>query len=163
MLFSNPKKSHLDILRNKFNTKSNTKSGLGDFKIKNNFSQYKILSNNNNSRINSPKKKDDVKNNYDKYKYNPNLNRNRVYSSKKTNRNDLYNFRGLSNNKNHSFCSNDSSRNNSFDSGGGWDGNLLKNQMPQVKRSELNTAINERNINRKKFIDKINSPNKNFY
>ena len=154
ILFSNSNNSHLENLRNKFSTKpNNNKNGLGDFKIKNNYSQYRIMNGNNRSRINSPQRKDDKKYNYEKYKYNPNLNTNRIYSSKKSNRNYLYNYRGLSNNRNHSFSlDNSSSRNNSFDSG------LLDgSQMPQVKRSDLNSALNERNRNRKKFLDKINS------
>ena len=154
ILFSNSNNSHLENLRNKFSTKpNNNKNGLGDFKIKNNYSQYRIMNGNNRSRINSPQRKDDKKYNYEKYKYNPNLNTNRIYSSKKSNRNYLYNYRGLSNNRNHSFSlDNCSSRNNSFDSG------LLDgSQMPQVKRSDLNSALNERNRNRKKFLDKINS------
>ena len=154
ILFSNSNNSHLENLRNKFNTKSNNnKNGLLDFKIKNNYSQYRIMNGNNRSMINSPQKKEDKKYNYEKYKYNPNLNTNRINSSKKSNRNYLYNYRGLSKNRNHSFSlENSSSRNNSFDSG------LLDgNQIPQVKRSDLNSALNERNRNRKKFLDKINS------
>ena len=163
MLFSNSNSSHLDNLKNKFSTKSNkSKNLLGDFKIKNNYSQYKIVKSNSKSRINSPTNKKDVKNNYDKYKYNPSLNKNRVYSSKRSNKNGLYNFRGASNKRNYSFClDNSSSSKKNLDGGDDWEGNILKDQMPQVKRSELKSALNERDKRRKKFLDNINSKNNN--
>ena len=163
MLFSNSNSSHLDNLKNKFSTKSNkSKNLLGDFKIKNNYSQYKIVKSNSKSRINSPTNKKDVKNNYDKYKYNPSLNKNRVYSSKRSNKNGLYNFRGASNKRNYSFClDNSSSSKKNLDGGDDWEGNILKDQIPQVKRSELKSALNERDKRRKKFLDNINSKNNN--
>ena len=161
MLFSNSNNSRLDNVRNNFNTKSKGNlNGLGDFRTKNNYSQYRIINNSNSkAKINSPQRKEDIKYNYEQYKYNPNLNKDRVKSSRKTKRNDLINFKGLSNNRNHSFSLDNNSANNSFDSGGGWDGKI-RGQIPQVKRSELNSALNERNKNRKKFLDKVNSSNK---
>ena len=139
--------SHLDNMRNKFNIKPNNN------KIKNNYSHYKIR---NNSRIQSPIKKEDKKYDYEKYRYNPNLNKDRISSSKKK-KNEQMNFKGLYNKRNKSFCFDNNSRNNSFDSGGGWDGNLVNENEKKIKRKELNSALNEKNKKRQKFLDKINS------
>ena len=160
VLFSNSSNSHLDNMRSKFSSKPNqSKNLLSDFKTKNNNSKYKIINSNSKSRINSPKDKNDVKYNYENYNYKPNLNKNRIFSSKKNvNRNNLYNFRGLSNRKNYSFSLDNSSNGNSLDN---WDGNILNGQTPQIKRSELNSALDERNKRRKKFLDNINSANNN--
>ena len=157
IVVNNSNNNHLENMRNKFTKQTNNNNNkLGDYKMRNNNSQFRIIDVQRRSRINSPQVKDDKKYNYDKYKYNPTLNKNRVYSSKKNNKNDLFNFRKL-NKKNHSFClDNSSNGNNSFDSGGAWDGNIIKDQMPQIKRSDLNSAINERNNSRKQFLDKIN-------
>ncbi len=139
--------SHLDNMRNKFNIKPSNN------KIKNNYSHYKIR---NNSRIQSPVKKEDKKYDYEKYRYNPNLNKDRINSSKKK-KNEQMNFKGLYNKRNKSFCFDNNSGNNSFDSVGGWDGNLVNENEKKIKRKELNSALNEKNKKRQKFLDKINS------
>ncbi len=139
--------SHLDNMRNKFNIKPSNN------KIKNNYSHYKIR---NNSRIQSPVKKEDKKYDYEKYRYNPNLNKDRISSSKKK-KNEQMNFKGLYNKRNKSFCFDNNSGNNSFDSVGGWDGNLVNENEKKIKRKELNSALNEKNKKRQKFLDKINS------
>ena len=163
IIVNNSNNNHLESMRSKFSTKQNNNNNnkLGNFKIKDNNSQYRIMRTKNNSRINSPKGKDDKKYNYDKYKYDPSLNKNRIYSSKKNNKKDLFNFRALYKRSNSFSLDNSSNGNNSFDSGGPWDGTVIKDQMPQIKRSDLNSALNERNNNRKKFLDKINNANNN--
>ena len=93
---------------------------------------------------------------YEKYRYNPNLNKDRISSSKKK-KNEQMNFKGLYNKRNKSFCFDNNSGNNSFDSVGGWDGNLVNENEKKIKRKELNSALNEKNKKRQKFLDKINS------
>ena len=156
MLFSNKKNSHLDNLKNKFNVNNSNTNLLLDYKTKNNYSSYKIISNDNNkTKTNSPIRKSSTNNNYNYnnqnqiynlYKYNSNLNTNRINSLNKNNNNSFI----LDNNKN-----NYPSNNTTFDSG-----NYIKDQIPQIKKSELNNALYQRNINRQKFLDNINSPNK---
>ena len=146
--------SHLDNMRNKFNIKSNNnKLELLDYKIKNNYSHYKIR---NTSRIQSPTRKEDKKYDYDKYKYDPNLNKNRVISSNK-NKNERMNFKGLYNKRNKSFCLDNNSRNNSFDSKGGWDGTIVDDNKKKIKRKELISVLDENNKKRQQFFYKINS------
>ena len=160
MLFSSKKNSHLDNLKNKFNINNNNNLLL-DYKTKNDYASYKILSNDNNkTKTNSPIRKNNNNNInsnhiYNQYKYNTNLNRNRVKSSvKNNNANDYLNYTGAHN----SFIldNNNQSNNSTFDSGNAY----LKDQVPQIKRSDLNNALSQRNRNRQKFLDNINSPNK---
>ena len=148
MLFSNKKSSHLDNLKNKFNMNNNNNLLL-DYKTKNNYSSYKIISNDNNkTKTNSPiRKNNDYNSNhiYNLYKYNSNLYNNRFNSLDKNN-----NSFTLDNNIN-----NNQSKNTTFDSG-----NYIKDQIPQIKKSDLNNALYQRNINRQKLLDNINSANK---
>jgi hypothetical protein len=156
MLFSGKKNSHLDNLKNKFNTNNNNNLLL-DYKTKNNYSSYKILSNDNNkTKTNSPLRKNNSNINqiYNLYKYNSNINKNRISSSNRDN--NIYNRNENFNNKiqnNNSFIL-DYNKNNTIDTGS----LLLKGQIPQIKKSDLNNALYQRNINRQ-FI--VNSQNKN--
>ena len=156
MLFSGKKNSHLDNLKNKFNTNNNNNLLL-DYKTKNNYSSYKILSNDNNkTKTNSPLRKNNSNINqiYNLYKYNSNINKNRISSSNRDN--NIYNRNENFNNKiqnNNSFIL-DYNKNNTIDTGS----LLLKGQIPQIKKSDLNNALYQRNINRQ-FI--ANSQNKN--
>ena len=156
MLFSGKKNSHLDNLKNKFNTNNNNNLLL-DYKTKNNYSSYKILSNDNNkTKTNSPLRKNNSNINqiYNLYKYNSNINKNRISSSNRDN--NIYNRNENFNNKiqnNNSFIL-DYNKNNTIDTGN----LLLKGQIPQIKKSDLNNALYQRNINRQ-FI--VNSQNKN--
>jgi hypothetical protein len=162
ILFSSKKNTHLENMKNKFNLNSNNKNTLMDYKTKNNYSSYKILSddnkktkNNSNSSIKKPSTSD-INHIYNLYKYNSSLNK--LNSPKKIN------YSGInSKNNNNSFSldnlngnNNNQSRNSTFDSGNMY----LKDQMPQIKKSDLNNALNQRNISRKKFLDNINSPKK---
>ena len=156
MLFSGKKNSHLDNLKNKFNTNNNNNLLL-DYKTKNNYSSYKILSNDNNkTKTNSPLRKNNSNINqiYNLYKYNSNINKNRISSSNRDN--NIYNRNENFNNKiqnDNSFIL-DYNKNNTIDTGS----LLLKGQIPQIKKSDLNNALYQRNINRQ-FI--VNSQNKN--
>ena len=156
MLFSGNKNSRLDNLKNKFNTNNNNNLLL-DYKTKNNYSSYKILSNDNNkTKTNSPLRKNNSNINqiYNLYKYNSNINKNRISSSNRDN--NIYNRNENFNNKiqnNNSFIL-DYNKNNTIDTGS----LLLKGQIPQIKKSDLNNALYQRNINRQ-FI--VNSQNKN--
>ena len=156
MLFSGKKNSRLDNLKNKFNTNNNNNLLL-DYKTKNNYSSYKILSNDNNkTKTNSPLRKNNSNINqiYNLYKYNSNINKNRISSSNRDN--NIYNRNENFNNKiqnNNSFIL-DYNKNNTIDTGN----LLLKGQIPQIKKSDLNNALYQRNINRQ-FI--VNSQNKN--
>ena len=156
MLFSGKKNSHLDNLKNKFNTNNNNNLLL-DYKTKNNYSSYKILSNDNNkTKTNSPLRKNNSNINqiYNLYKYNSNINKNRISSSNRDN--NIYNRNENFNNKiqnNNSFIL-DYNKNNTIDTGS----LLLKGQIPQIKKSDLNNALYQRNINRQ-FI--VNTQNKN--
>ena len=162
ILFSSKKNTHLENMKNKFNLNSNNKNTLMDYKTKNNYSSYKILpddnkktKNNSNYSIKKPNTSD-INHIYNLYKYNSSLNK---LNSPKRN-----NYSGInSKNNNNSFSldnsngnNNNQSRNSTFDSGNMY----LKDQMPQIKKSDLNNALNKRNISRKKFLDNINSPKK---
>ena len=156
MLFSSKKNSHLDILKNKFNTNNSNNNLLLDYKLKNNYSSYKILSNDiNQTKNNSPNRKNNninTHNLYNLYQYNSNLKRINSSDRKTNNTNELFSYNGVQNN-----ILENQSNNTTFDSGNYY----LKDQIPQIKRSDLNNALYQRNRNRQKFLDNINSPNKN--
>ena len=156
MLFSSKKNSHLDILKNKFNTNNSNNNLLLDYKLKNNYSSYKILSNDiNQTKNNSPNRKNNninTNNIYNLYQYNSNLKRINSSDRKTNNTNELFSYNGVQNN-----ILENQSNNTTFDSGNYY----LKDQIPQIKRSDLNNALYQRNRNRQKFLDNINSPNKN--
>ena len=178
ILFSSKKNAHLDNMRNKFNINTpNNKNVLLDYKTKNNYSlsSYKVL-NNKNSKSNSPNNKTNSNSNsknrnsnYNLYKYNANninLNKQRNFSTINRNNNDnnniyeIMNFSGIqNNNKNFTIENNKMSRNNSLDAGS----LVLNDQLPQVKRSDINKALNQRNLNRQKFLDNINNPKNNLF
>ena len=148
MLFSSKKNSHLDNLKNKFNLNNNNNLLL-DYKTKNNYSSYKVLSNDNNkTKTSSPLRKNNSNINqiYNLYKYNSNINKNRINSSNKDN--NIYNGKSFNQNGN-----------NTIDSGNFF----LKDQIPQIKKSDLNNALYQRNRNRQKFLNDINSLNKNLF
>ena len=178
ILFSSKKNSHLDNMRNKFNINSpnSNKNVLLDYKTKNNYSlsTYKALNNNKNSKINSPNNKENSNSknrnsNYNLYKYNSNninLNKQRNFSTINKNNNDnnniyeIMNFSGIQkNNKNFTIENNKMSRNSTLDAGSF----MLNDQIPKVKRSDLNKALNQRNLNRQKFLDNINTPKNNLF
>ena len=176
ILFSSKKSSHLENMKNKFNmnTINNNKNNLlMDYKSKNVNSTYKVLSNDNNkTKTNSPEQKNKFNNRnniFNLYKNNSNAYKNNIYTSIKTNRynennaNEILNITGNKNNKNSLGLDNKNNntlnRNNTFN-----DNNLLLNdQIPQIKRSDLNNALNIRNKNRQKFLDNINFSNKNIF
>ena len=170
MLFSSKKNTHLENMKNKFNLNNNNKNTLMDYKTKNNYSSYKILPDDyKKTKKNSNSSAKDTSNSninkiYNLYKYNSNLKKNNSPKKNKSDISGVFNYSGINNKKNNnSFCldnlninNNNQSRNSTFDSGNMY----LKDQMPQIKRSDLNIAINQRNISRKKFLDNINSPKK---
>ena len=166
ILFSK-KNSHLENMKNKFNINSNNnKNVLLDYKTKNNYSSFKILSDDNNkTKTNSPIRRNDntsINRLYNLYKYNSNLKKINSPKRNKSDTSSILDFSGIQNKKNNnSFYldnnnNNNQSRNSTFETGNFF----IKDQMPQIKRSELNNALNQRNINRQKFLDNINSPKK---
>ena len=170
MLFSSKKNTHLENMKNKFNLNNNNKNTLMDYKTKNNYSSYKILPDDyKKTKKNSNSSAKDTSNSninkiYNLYKYNSNLKKNNSPKKNKSDTSGVFNYSGINNkNNNNSFCldnlninNNNQSRNSTFDSGNMY----LKDQIPQIKRTDLNIAINQRNISRKKFLDNINSPKK---
>ena len=111
-----------------------------------------ISGNNNKTLLSGNSSESNLINRYGNYRNNGvKKGKNNIYirsnSSKKK-----YDFYGIKNSKaqNYSFCGESSLLNNNDDS-------FFNNDIPQVKKSDLNNMINLRNLSRQKRLDQINS------
>jgi hypothetical protein len=156
------KKRNLSVQLNN----NNSNNILTDRKIKNIYSSYKFLLDDNKKTVNnSSVRRNNISNInhiYNLYKFKSKINSKYYSPNKKINiSNALSNHHRIINydKNNTSFLlekiNNDGqSRNITLDSGN----MFFIDQMPQIKKTDLNIALNQRNNIRKKYLDKINSP-----
>ena len=142
MLFSNSSNQnpHINNMKNKF-IKNNIKIGNNPYINSNNSNQkFKLINSNNIKPINLHINNNNLNTNNDFNSHRDKMNIKRDNSKK------LFRYRGMSKENSHSFLldNSNSNRNNSF-----------LEKSPKVKRSDLKSAINDRNIRKQLSTNKI--------
>ena len=142
MLFSNSSNQnpHINNMKNKF-IKNNNKIGNNPYINSNNSNQkFKLINSNNIKPINLHINNNNLNTNNDFNSHRDKMNIKRDNSKK------LFRYRGMSKENSHSFLldNSNSNRNNSF-----------LEKSPKVKRSDLKSAINDRNIRKQLSTNKI--------
>ena len=142
MLFSNSSNQnpHINKMKNKF-IKNNIKIGNNPYINSNNSNQkFKLINSNNIKPINLHINNNNLNTNNDFNSHRDKMNIKRDNSKK------LFRYRGMSKENSHSFLldNSNSNRNNSF-----------LEKSPKVKRSDLKSAINDRNIRKQLSTNKI--------
>ena len=142
MLFSNSSNQnpHINNMKNKF-IKNNIKIGNNPYINSNNSNQkFKLINSNNIKPINLHINNNNLNTNNDFNSHRDKINIKRDNSKK------LFRYRGMSKENSHSFLldNSNSNRNNSF-----------LEKSPKVKRSDLKSAINDRNIRKQLSTNKI--------
>ena len=142
MLFSNSSNQnpHINNMKNKF-IKNNIKIGNNPYiNSKNSNQKFKLINSNNIKPINLHINNNNLNTNNDFNSHRDKMNIKRDNSKK------LFRYRGMSKENSHSFLldNSNSNRNNSF-----------LEKSPKVKRSDLKSAINDRNIRKQISTNKI--------